>query len=186
MLIALVFLGSIVIILENKSEEKSLRNPNHLNLTDEEMKEIYNNTRSLDPGLFDEKTTQETTIAFYGSVPSVGGKEAYEWRIKLERIVDSVQKDKDFQKYLEKNGGTVQYCGSTASGYICISINPQRVNELSQEDLENIQCLVNKYAFKEGIYNVPIVIEEFNGVPLLIGYTSIFDGLTTAFNNIVK
>jgi len=146
-----------------------IRKSTDLPLDDKEILEmVEKNTPSINPKEFEERKSNEYTLASYGmSPPEKVGVESYDWNLLLVKTAKYVQNDPDFQKYRYGNGGPVFGYGSTyAGGYMTVDVDFERGKSLKQEDFDQIQKIFEKYANENGIKDLPLIITYENmGVP---------------------
>ena len=137
-----------------------IRKSSDLPLSEEEILEmIENNTPSIDPKDFEDRKSDPNTLAVYGVLSEKSGIESYDWHLTLLKIAKCVQQDSDFEKYSYDYGGPVIGYGSTyAGGYMRVGIDFERSELLEQEDLDQIQEMFEKYANKNGVKDLPLVI----------------------------
>jgi len=143
-----------------------IRKSSDLPLSDEEILDmIEQNTLAINPKIFEEIKSNPNTLAVYGKLPEKSGVDSYDWHLVLSKIAKNVQNDSDFQKYSYSNGGPVNgYGWMYENGFIRVNIEPERAELLTQEDLDQIQKIFEKYANENGITDLPLVIAYKNWI----------------------
>jgi hypothetical protein len=125
--------------------------------TNEQLKEILDNTQPTKSEYFKELKQDENVITFSGEIPAIKGEEAYDWWISMQKVARLIQADSSFQKYLLEHGGVVSGFGVSVYGYMTVYVHPEMKDSFSKKDLENIQLIIEQYAAKEGITNFPLI-----------------------------
>lgn len=134
---------------------------------DNQIDEIIKTNYSLNPEVFEKLKNEKDTLAIYGIIPEKNpGIEAYEWWISIDKISESMATDKALKEYYLNNGGPIFGFGPEKAGYILVYINPNYEKEISEEQLANIRKIIEIYAQKENLKNIPIVI-SYEDIPEL-------------------
>ncbi|WNY26049.1 hypothetical protein [Methanolapillus millepedarum] len=149
---------AIVPFVLNKTED--IRKPNDLNLTHTEMQEIYDQEPPINPSFFEKNIHEDSTLYHAGFVPELNRQEAYEWRVQIHTVASNAREDPFLKEYLDINGGPITFFSDTASGYMNITISSSQKSKLMEKDFKKIKQIIEKYALKEGIKNIPIIIHE--------------------------
>ncbi|WNY27177.1 hypothetical protein [Methanolapillus ohkumae] len=138
-------------VLGEEDLRKSVENP----YTEEETKLIIDSTKQTNPTAFLSYSKNDNILAVYGEVPLKNkGVESYEWWLAISNTVDEIAEDEAFGKYLARNGGSIIGYGPCSEGYIIIQTDQELRSKITQNDLEQIQKIVDKYAEKNGWFLV--------------------------------
>ncbi|MDR2943540.1 MAG: hypothetical protein LBU81_00360 [Methanosarcinales archaeon] len=153
-----------------------MREPADLPLSEEEIKQLINDTAvPTDSVLFESSQKEDNFIAIYGKVPDKEGIESYDWWLKLQNICYRLKADPAFEAYFENN--TITGYSASAKGYILIFINPEiksqkSADNISAGDIQEIQQIIQNHAESEGIDDVPVLYSysknEAEGLDLYI------------------
>ncbi|MDV0447387.1 hypothetical protein MsAg5_12750 [Methanosarcinaceae archaeon Ag5] len=137
--------------------DEDIRNYPSNPYTKEELDEIISKTQPTKPELFDEFQKNENILMLYGEIPEKEmGLDSYEWWLNISSIADEMTKDENISDYFEK--GLILRYGPYCDGYISFVVDEKFKNDIKQEDLDNINKIVNKYASSKGIQNIPVAI----------------------------
>lgn len=141
---------------ENTRGVEDIRTAN-LPLNESEIQQMVDKTKSTNPEYFQNISQASYTVASYGTVPLKNGEEAYDWQLSLHNIAGSIQQDQAFGKYSATNDGPINGYSSNVYGFILISLNPETDKLKTTSDIEAMKQIIETYAEKEGINDIPIV-----------------------------
>ncbi|MDV0445992.1 hypothetical protein MmiAt1_15980 [Methanimicrococcus sp. At1] len=122
-------------------------------LDDEIIQSFIDKGSGTDANTLNEILQQPDVLAVYGLIPDKkAGVEAYEWWLLLDEIVTEVANDKEFQKKY------MNCIGAHTDGYIYVKIEEGETN-IKMKEMETVRQIINTYAAKKGIKDVPFVIK---------------------------
>ncbi|MDR2944211.1 MAG: S1 family peptidase [Methanosarcinales archaeon] len=156
-----------------------IRESTDLPLSKEEIYQLLEkNSIPTDPKEFENMQTYNETIAIFGTVPNKSGADAYGWWISLQKVAKGLQKDEGFKEYLWTNDGPISGYGAYAKGYMTIYICENKTKLLTRDDIINIKNMVDTYAEKENISNIPLIFytNDMINEPLYSGTASPLKG----------
>lgn len=110
---------------------------------------------STDLELFKNMSEASYSVGSYGNVPLMYGSNANIWWESLNVITQSIQEDQALADYSASNGGPVIGYGCKVDGFIIVYLNADA--EKNIQDIENMQQIIDAYAQKYGIHDVPII-----------------------------
>ncbi|MDV0447674.1 hypothetical protein MsAg5_15850 [Methanosarcinaceae archaeon Ag5] len=140
--------------------EEDMRKDPTCPLTKEEIQKRIDLTPPTNPEVLNQLKKDESILAIYGEIPERKGEDAYDWWISIDNIAYSIAVDGAFEKYHYDNGGTVIGFGPSCDGYIQITIYDELQNEVSSQDITEMKEIVEKYAAKKEIKNIPVVFRS--------------------------
>jgi hypothetical protein len=120
----------------------------------EQILEIIESGTPTNPNLLNELSKQDNILAVYGTIPKKDSKEAYEWWLALDKVAESLAKDKEFIEYEYIEG-----IGADTDGYIYIQILEKNKDLIKSQELETIKKYVDKHSEMQNIENIPLAIK---------------------------
>lgn len=147
------------------------------------------NIRRTDPQMFDEAKREKSTVAVYGTVPSLEGGDAYRWDRSLDRIFSAIQDDDALAKYHMSNGGFVHHYGYNIFGFGTVYLIVSREERANPQDIEDIKRIFDTYAEKEGITDFPVLFRTWDAVPVPVPgepETITEDKLSDFFSSVIR
>ena len=95
-----------------------------------------------------------SVVKAYGNVPVIdNASQLNEFADKLKHVRESSWEEIDFYP----NGSIVRYGSDTSRGYFLIELYDDRGGNYSEEDTREIYDIVEKYAMKDGVEDIPVV-----------------------------
>ncbi|WNY26856.1 hypothetical protein [Methanolapillus ohkumae] len=147
----------------NPREVEDIRTYTEMPLTEEQIKELLENTPPTNPIAFEELSKNEKTIAIYGEVPSKTGEDAYDWWVSIQEITTAILEDQAFGKYSPKQGGPIRAYSCEVAGFITVYLDYDRKDEIKSDDIESMKKIIEEYAQKEGVEKVPMIFVYTSG-----------------------
>jgi len=132
------------------------------NFTDEQIKDLLSRSLPTQPDALEKFMKDENTLSISGSIPYLEGEASYDWWLSIDSVAESIHNDKAFGKYLYSEGGPIVGYGPMCEGYIQISIYDEMKGKITTEDIKEMSRIVEKYAEKESIKNIPIFMTYSN------------------------